>query len=373
MWSSPLTELTQIAISLDALNCGALLISRSGVIAHVNPRLCVMAQRGREDLAGRTLASLYPPGEDPGVASILERFDEPIDQDFFLPLPGGDRLPVILSARPVGSESVLAEYAVVTLIDISRQKDAEKQLMEQNSYIGELSDRVIHQAKNLRGYADELEYRVRQRTAELHEAHMETMYMLAIASEAKDVDTGKHVRRLRQLSFKLAVAMGLDTAHADRIGFAAVLHDVGKIHTPDRVLKKPGALDETERTHMQAHTLAGERILKPSPYFAEASRVARSHHENWDGTGYPDQLVGKAIPLEARIVHLADVFDALTHPRVYKSAWTVAEAVVEIRHNRGVMFDPQVVDAFEQLLADGELNDPAAGEDFAGSACYLND
>ena len=271
--SSPLTELTHVAASLDALNCGALLISRRGIIAHVNPRLCVMAQRHREELAGRTLMSLYPPDDAPIVQSILDRFDEPIDQDFFLPLPSGEQLPVILSSRPVGQESVLAEYAVVTLIDISRQKDAEKQLIEQNSYIGELSDRVISQAKNLRGYADELEYRVRQRTAELHEAHMETMYMLAIASEAKDVDTGKHVRRLRQLSFKLALAMGLSTPDADRIGFAAVLHDVGKIHTPDRVLKKPGALDDTERTHMQAHTIAGERILRPSPYFAEASRV----------------------------------------------------------------------------------------------------
>ncbi len=354
---SPLTELTQIASSLDALYCGAMLVSRRGIIAHVNPRLCDMIRRRREQLVGSDLISLYPPDESrDAVRFMLEDFDRSRDAEFFVPVEGGDRLPVILSSRPVGRDSVQSEYAVVTLIDISRQKLAEQRLMEQNQEIGELSDRVIQQALLLREHNESLELRVRERTTQLHEAHMETIYILAIASEAKDVDTGSHVRRMRRFSQMLAEELGLSPSDSDRIGWSAVLHDVGKMHTPDRVLKKPGPLTPQERARMEQHTLAGERILKPSPFFAQASRIARSHHENWDGSGYPDALAGDQIPLESRIVHVADVYDALTHSRVYKSAWSKEEAVEEILRNRGRMFDPQVVDAFHRLEQIGQFD-----------------
>jgi putative two-component system response regulator len=207
----------------------------------------------------------------------------------------------------------------------------------------------------LRDYAGSLEQRVEQRTAELHEAHMETIYILAIASEAKDEDTGAHVRRLRRMTQLLAEAMGVDPADAERMGYAAVLHDVGKIHTPDHILKKPGPLLADERSLMQEHTLAGERILKPSPFFTQASRIARSHHENWDGSGYPDHLAGSHIPFEARLVHLVDVFDALVNERIYKPAWTREQALAEIVRQRGTMFDPQAVDAFVRLEKNGEV------------------
>jgi PAS domain S-box-containing protein len=360
--ASPLTELTHIALSLEALNCGAVLVSRGGIIAHVNARLCEMVRRRREELVGSALVSLYPSGEGADVVhAMLEKFDHPREREFFLPLPQGKRLPVVLSAGPAGRGSLLREYAVITLIDISRQKHAESQLIEQNHFIVELSDRVIEQAKKLREYADSLENRVKQRTAELHDAHMETMYMLAIASEAKDEDTGNHVRRVRRLCQALAEAIGMAAEEAERIGYSAVLHDVGKIHTPDLVLKKPGPLTLAEQERMREHTLAGERILRPSPYFFQASRIARHHHENWDGTGYPDGLAGDDIPMEARIVHLADVFDALTHARVYKAAWSASEAAREIIGQRGRMFDPAVVDAFSRLIKNGTVNLLTAG------------
>ena len=155
---------------------------------------------------------------------------------------------------------------------------------------------MLDQSKKLREYADSLELRVAERTRELHDAHLETIYILAIASDAKDADTGEHVRRLKRMSQMVAQRMGLPPAEAERLGYSAVLHDVGKIHTPDFILKKPGALTPEERTEMQQHTLAGERILKPSAYFAQASRIARSHHENWDGSGYPDGLRGNRYP-----------------------------------------------------------------------------
>jgi HD-GYP domain-containing protein (c-di-GMP phosphodiesterase class II) len=353
---SPLTVLTHIASSLDALNCAAILVSRNGTIAHANSRFCQTVQRPQEQLAGFDLVELYPPGEAQGlVRDMLEKCEKLCEMEFFLPLPDEHRLPVIFSSRRVGRSPVLSEYSVVTMIDISRQKRAEQALIEQNSRLGELSDLVLEQAKALREYADSLELRVKQRTAELHDSHMETTYILAIASEAKDEDTGQHVRRLKRMSQQLARQMGLSQPEAEQVGISAVLHDVGKIHIPDSILKKPGPLTPEERALMQEHTLVGERILKPSPYFAQASRIARSHHENWDGTGYPDRLAAEAIPFEARLVHLVDVYDALTHPRIYKPAWDHDAAMREILSNRGKMFDPAVVDAFAELVQTGQI------------------
>ena len=353
---SPLTVLTHITLSLDALNCAALVVGRNGTIAHVNPRFCESVQRSRESLVGSDLVSLYPPGDACAVVKqMINRFDEFREAEFFLPLPDDQRLPVVISARPIGNSSVLSDYSVITLIDISKQKKAEQKLIDQNTRLGELSEVVLQQTTKLRDYAGSLEQRVEQRTAELHDAHMETIFILAIASEAKDEDTGAHVRRVRRMTQLLAGELGVEPTEAERIGYAAVLHDVGKIHTPDHILKKPGPLFADERNLMQEHTLAGERILRPSPFFALASQIARSHHENWDGTGYPDQLSESNIPFEARLVHLVDVFDALVNERIYKPAWTREQALAEIVRNRGKMFDPQIADAFARLEENGEV------------------
>jgi putative two-component system response regulator len=153
----------------------------------------------------------------------------------------------------------------------------------------------------------------------------------------------------------LAMEMGIDEGEADQIGYSAVLHDVGKMHVPDHILKKPGPLTPDERKQMEKHTLIGEKILSEEPFFARARKIVRSHHENWDGSGYPDGISHREVPIEARIVHLADVFDALTTPRVYKHAWSPADAAGVIRESRGRMFDPDVVDAFESLYARGVM------------------
>jgi putative two-component system response regulator len=154
----------------------------------------------------------------------------------------------------------------------------------------------------------------------------------------------------------IAQRLGLSTTDAEAIGYSAILHDIGKIHVPDRILSKPGPLDEDERATMQQHTLAGERILSNASFFDRARRIARSHHENWDGSGYPDHLAGESIPLEARIVHVADVFDALTSERVYKQPWSRERAVESILGERGRMFAPEVADAFAALVDVGAFN-----------------
>lgn len=252
---------------------------------------------------------------------------------------------------------------VVTLVDVSGQRELGRVAAERYDTLAALSDRFLESAVELDDKSHILELSVADRTAELREANahlleanLDAVYMLAVASEAKDADTGRHVRRLERSATLLARAVGLSDADAAAVGTAAVLHDVGKLHIPDAILGKPGPLDAAERALMQEHTTAGERILADKPFFRLARLVARAHHENFDGSGYPDGLAGGAIPLEARIVHLADVYDALTHPRVYKPSWAIEAARREISTSAGRMFDPHIVRAFERLATEGKLD-----------------
>jgi response regulator RpfG family c-di-GMP phosphodiesterase len=222
--------------------------------------------------------------------------------------------------------------AMKGLVVASELRTARKTLQEQYLAMSELSDT--------------LEERVRRRTEELEAAHLDAIFILAAASEAKDENTAAHLRRIEGLAGSLAGVMGLPADEARVFSRAAILHDVGKLHVPDEILRKPGPLTAEERRIMQEHTLAGERILPDRPHFAAARRVTRSHHENWDGSGYPDGIAREAIPLEARIVHVVDVYDALTSVRPYKGAWTSAQAAGFIRQQKGVMFDPDLVEAF---------------------------
>ena len=137
------------------------------------------------------------------------------------------------------------------------------------------------------------------------------------------------------------------------MGYSAILHDVGKIHVPDAILRKPAALSEDEWQTMRQHPIVGERILSREPFFDVARSIARSHHENWDGSGYPDGLRATKIPLAARIVHVVDVYDALTTARPYKQAWSHAEAEAAIERDTEIMFDPDVVRSFLGLAHRG--------------------
>lgn len=335
---------------LDAINCGALLVDRTGVIEHANERLCHMLGRHRGHVVGRRAESLY---NETDAAEKLRRrlsnFDEPYEGEFFLPSVDGKKLAVIMSGKPLGKSPPLSDHMLITVINISGQKAAESQAHEEFEVISRLSDTVIAQALELKRYNERLEEKVRERTLELNEANMEAIYMLAVASEAKDADTGAHVRRIQHYTHILARQLGLSEAIAERLGYSAILHDVGKMVVPDHILKKPGPLDTGERQAMQLHCIAGERILSKKPFFEIARQVARSHHENWDGSGYPDGLAAEAIPLAARIVHLADIYDALTSERVYKPSWTPAAATEHILKGGGTQFDPNVVEAFRSL------------------------
>ncbi len=209
-----------------------------------------------------------------------------------------------------------------------------------------LETRFLHLA--LQRQNDLLEAAVRARTAELEEARLEILERLALAAEWRDDDTGEHIRRVGRLAADLARRVDLDADEVELIGRAAPLHDVGKIGIHDAILLKPGPLDAGELEAMRAHTTIGGEILSRSrfPSLRAAEEIARHHHENWDGSGYPMGLAGETIPLRARIVAIADVFDSLTHERVYKAAWTSDAALAEIRSAAGRKLDPRLTELF---------------------------
>ena len=196
-----------------------------------------------------------------------------------------------------------------------------------------------------------LEHAVRERTAELHRAHLEIVRRLAYAVESRDGETGAHVDRMSALCELLALAAGLGTQYAELLRHASVLHDIGKLSVPDAILLKRGALDDDEREEMQRHALAGAAILRDSPsrLLQVGELVARTHHERWDGSGYPAGLRGEEIPIEGRIAAICDVFDALVSERPYKRSWSVDEAITEVVAQRGRHFDPALVDAFAAM------------------------
>ena len=360
-------EVTQFAKLLDALACGAALLERSGRIVHVNPRAAALLGRDARSLLGQSVQSLYPdPEAQAFIAAALADMDAPREGEFYLPKPDGDRIPVVISGRSWRDSTGARAYYAMTMTDITPLKEAEADLKNQYRIIAELSNTILGQAENLKDYNDALEHRVHERTQELHEANMDAIYMLAVASESKDQDTGDHVRRLQHSSKSLARELGFSPRESEQIGYSAILHDVGKIHVPDHILKKPGPLTDDERLAIQEHTTAGEHILSTKPFFQRARKIARSHHENHDGSGYPDRAAADEIPIEARIVHLADVYDALTTPRVYKRAWDTYDAASVIEESAGKMFDPDVVKAFVSLaareawrVAPGAANSPA--------------
>jgi len=193
-----------------------------------------------------------------------------------------------------------------------------------------------------------LEGMVDEATREIREREKETLLRLARAGEFRDEETGYHLIRMSRYSRLIANAIGLEREEAETIELAAPLHDIGKIGIPDGILLKPARLDEVEWSTMQRHPVIGHEILKgsASKYVRMGALIALGHHERYDGMGYPSGLDGDHIPLCARIVAVADVYDALTSVRPYKKAWKAADALDYLRAQRAKHFDPRLVDAF---------------------------
>jgi hypothetical protein len=209
--------------------------------------------------------------------------------------------------------------------------------------VGALVGRLLDRSA---GGGDEVRARLRQ----VARRERETLLVLARAAESRDTDATEHVGRIELLSSRLAARAGLDAVAAAAVGWASTLHDIGKLNVPDRILLKPQPLDPDEWTLVRLHPIWGEQVLQGSDDLALARQIARSHHENWDGSGYPDGLYGDRIPLAARIVRITDAFDAMTNERPYQRPVSFEAALEEITASAGRDFDPVLARTFADLF-----------------------
>jgi PAS domain S-box-containing protein len=283
------------------------------------------------ELVGRTDAEVVPPEADllirEGDMRVL-RNEEPCEREATVPLEGGERTFLTVRFPYLDPEGNLAGITGVAA-DITAQREAERLQRD----ITAAQERSIE---------------------ELRFSRQEMVERLARAIELHDAETGRYVNRMARIASYLASQLGLDDVQILLLRAAAPMHDVGKIATPEEILRKAGALTPEEREEMERHTEVGHQILSgsESELLQMAARIALTHHEWFDGNGYPRGLEGEEIPIEGRIVAVADVFDSLLGDRPYRPAMSVEDAVEVIREGRGTHFDPEVVDALLDHLAD---------------------
>jgi putative two-component system response regulator len=277
-------------------------------------------------------------------------------------LPAGVYLPVLVATGDHTAETRRRALSAGARDFLTKPlSPAEVRLRARNL----LETRFLHE--QLRSHNMLLEHRVAERTCELEEARVEVLHRLARAAEFRDDESGRHTLRVGRLAGRIAQVLGVPEETQQLIARAAPLHDIGKIGIPDAVLLKVGRLDPEERAIMETHVTIGAEILSGSrfPLLQLAEEIALSHHERWDGLGYPRGLGGDEIPLAGRIVAVADVFDALTHDRPYKRAWTVRDTLAEIAMCAGTQFDPAVVEVLlrvapEAAVLEAGANAPAS-------------
>lgn len=255
--------------------------------------------------------------------------------------------PIVILTAQLGHDHLLKALAAGARDFIGKPFDRAELLMRvQNLLDAQVAHRMLHDQKAV------LEEMVHARTEALNQTRLQVVRRLGRAAEYRDNETGLHIIRMSQFSALLAKSLGWSDLDCELMLHASPMHDVGKIGIPDAILLKPGKFEPDEWKIMKTHASIGADILDDdnSDLLRLAREIALNHHEKWDGSGYPNGLSQASIPQSARIVAVADVFDALTSSRPYKKAWAVEEAVAFIRDNAGLHFDPEVVVHFEKCL-----------------------
>ena len=254
-------------------------------------------------------------------------------------------------ARPLARLRDGAERLAFGHHGVRMPRSALRELDDLGNSFDAMADSLTAGREALQDQNQTLEVRVQARTHDLEVARVEILSRLARAAEFRDNATHEHTDRVARTARILGRTLGLTIDDADLLALAAPLHDIGKIGIPDTVLLKPGKLTSDEFAVMKTHAQLGADMLagSDSPVLQMGAEIALNHHERWDGTGYPRGLDGDQIPLAARIVSVADVFDALIQERPYKPPWSLQHALQEITDQSGRQFDPRVVDALRQL------------------------
>jgi putative two-component system response regulator len=257
----------------------------------------------------------------------------------------GDYVPIVVFSADASAEARRKAWALGARDFFVKPFDASEFMLR---ILNLLETRYLH--LRLKNQNEALEQRVQERTAKLRASQIEILKRLGQAAEYRDDDTGQHTERVGEIAARIAGALKMAPEQVEIIRRAAPLHDVGKIGIPEKILLKPGGLSPEEFEVMKTHTSIGAGLLSGggSEFLQAAERIALSHHERWDGSGYPHRLAGEAIPLEARLVAIADVYDAISHDRPYKKASSPADALAIIEGGAGTQFDPKAVAAFVQ-------------------------
>jgi PAS domain S-box-containing protein len=313
--STHLGRAFELAALLESTSDAVVAVSRDGLITGWGEGAMRLFGYSVAEIVGRPIASLAPAERSHEPGGLIERVisGARIERvETTRVTKDGRVLNVLLSVAPIWGEDQELAGAVGIYRDLSAQRSAEEALQTER---------------------------------------FEDLRRLALMAEYRDDDTNKHTERVARAAALLATELNLDGESVQTIRRAAPLHDVGKVGIPDEILLKPGKLTLEEFEVIKTHTVIGGRILSKSriPVVRMAMEIAFTHHERWDGSGYPSGLGGAGIPISGRIVAVADAFDAMTHARPYKAALPVEHAVAEIVHCRGGQFDPRVVDAFLKL------------------------
>ena len=325
-----------LAALVNASNDAIISADANGMITTWNRAAEKLYGYPEEEIIGRSMAVLCPPARRGELARLLRA------------VAAGD-VRIEVETQRLHMDGSLLDVSVT-----------DSRIMEAGSLLGFCA--VAHDISERVRSRDRLEEQVREGTHDLVRSRAETLRSLALAAEYRDGDTAMHTERVAASAARIAAELGLPSTLVDLIGEAAPLHDVGKIGIPDSILLKRGTLTTAESETMRQHTILGSRILAGSDgeVLRLAEQIALTHHEHWDGNGYPAGLAGEEIPVAGRLVAVADAFDAMTHERTYRSAVAVELALAEISRCSGSQFDPGVVAALLRLNGHGHARERAA-------------